>query len=158
MWWSCLRHSRPDSPYWANIVKKQFSYKLCHCALFNLCTPKETRGWGRGWGGPHPNDGIAWTGRKHKSNLFHWQRKESAPPFLLPPAFFFSRAATPPSSCSPTQQLFLALFALPSPPHAPPPPPTTPSVMALFYCCAAFGRETPVWTEAGVRLPLNAGV
>lgn len=145
----------PGFPHWPNIVKKQFSYKLCHCALFNLCTPKETRGGG----GAHPNDGIAWTGRKHKSNLFHWQRKESAPPspsssFLFLPCSH----PPPPSSNSPTQQLFLSLFALPAPLHAHPPPPTSPSVMALFYCCAAFGRETPVWTGAGVRLPLNAGV
>lgn len=137
---------------WANIVERYlYSYKLCHCALVNLCIPKKTRG------GSYPNGNIAWTGRKHKSNLFDWKRKERTSPSFL--RLSFSRVSSP-SFNSPTQQLFLSLSALltphPAPMHAPPTSPTGPSMMALFHCCAAYGRETPVWSGAGVWPLLNA--
>lgn len=96
---------------------------------------------------------------------FTSREKGKPPPIQLPPAFFHSRAASPPSPCnSPTRQLFLSLSALPpstpacSPLLPPPLPPHSPTAMALFFCCAAFGRETPVWRRAGVRLAPNARV
>lgn len=130
------------------LCREQYSYKLVIVRL-SICVCLK-----RPEGGSHPNDSIAWTGRKHKSNLFHWKRKEFPPP---PSSSFLFLPCPPPSSNSPTQQLFLSLSALP-PPCTPACSPTGPSVMALFYCCAAFGRETPVWSGQGVRPPLNAGV
>lgn len=55
-------------------------------------------------GGSIPNDSLAWTGCKHKSNLFHWHRKERSP--LPSSSFLFFSPTLPPhpalplSSCS----------------------------------------------------------
>lgn len=100
-------------------------------------------------GGSIPNDSLAWTGCKYKSNLFHWHRKERSPP-SLPPAFFFFFSYAPPSSSSPTQQLFLSLSALP-PPHpaslhahpAPPPPPLAPVRWLCFIVAQRLAGKPP---------------
>lgn len=71
-----------------------------------VCLKRPEGGMRWGGGGPHPNDSIVWTGRKHKSNLFHWQRKERTSPSFL--QLSFSPVPPPPhphptlplSSCS----------------------------------------------------------
>lgn len=95
--------------------------------------PKATkrRRRGGGEGHPHSNDRDL-TGRKHKSNLFYWQRKERTPPS------FFSRSSPRHHPNSPTQQLFLSLSALP-PTHPAAPharlssPPSSPWVWWLCF-------------------------
>lgn len=91
-----------------------------------------------------------------KSYLFYIEKRRTLS--IIPPAFLLFNAPPPRQSNSPTQQLFLSLSTLfpshPAPLHAHPHPPLTP-VWGLCFIVNTPTPTTPVWTGAGVRLPVS---
>lgn len=89
----------------------------------------------------------------HKSDLFYIRKRGD--PFIKPPAFLFlnvsppssvrfSHSAAVPPTFHPLSIPPWSPAPLPARPHPTSPPPFIQCGGPLFYCCAAFGRETPV--------------